>query len=464
MHLKQLNTWLKSETYGDNLIDPYIPEWWANETLVILEEEMFALNLINRDFEKYFQKFGDIVNTRRPREMTGRRKVKGDPVPTENAEADNIQVKLDTWNIISFTIDDVEDTMSMKKLSEEYARPAAVALARMVDTSVLGQYPRFFPYVAGKLNGITKDNIKDYVLDLGQIMDDNKAYQEGRNVVLTSKTYADMLRPEWFTSADKVGDSGTALRRASLGEKLNFNWFKSLNMANVAIGNTIRTFQVNLAAGYNVGDTALTVDTGTGEIKVGTWVAIDGIPYPVTARTGTAPTTAITLGYGLRRAVADNAPITVYDPGAVNNATGYAAGHAKMITVDGFSVAPRVGQFVTFGSDIANRYTIIQVSGTTGIMLDRSLGTAILDDAQVNIGPAGAYNLAIHKDAVTIAIRGLQPVKSGAGALSTTKNFNGLSMRVTISYDPDYQKTRWTFDFLSGIQLLEDQLGAVLLG
>lgn len=452
--------------YANN-IDPYIPEWWAMETLAILEENMVAASMVNRDFEKYFNKFGDVVNTRRPGEFTAKRKVKGDAVTIQDATADNVPVRLDQWNHVTFTIDDIEETMSMKKLSDEYARPAALALARQVDQVVLGQYPRFLPNVAGQLNGITKDNIKDYVLDLRKIMDDNKAYTEGRNVILTSKTEADMLRPEWFTSADKVGDRGEALRKASLGHKLGFDWWKDINMSNVSVGNTTRTFQVNNSAGYPVGTTALTVDTGTGEITVGTWVSIGGIPYQVSARTGTDPTTAITLTYGLIRAVANDDAITVYTPGAVNQSvsvTGYAQYWSKEIVVDGFSVAPRVGQFVTFGTDTTNRYTIIGVTGTTGITLDRALEAAIADDATVNIGPAGAYNLALHKDAITLAIRGLQPVRNGAGALSTTMSHNGLSMRVTISYDATYQKHMWTFDFLSGIQVLDTDLGAVLVG
>ena len=454
---------LKTQTYFDNNVDPYIPEWWANETLAILEENMVASALVNRDFEKYFNKFGDTVNTRRPREFTGKRKVKGDAVTVQDAVADNVQVVLDQWNHVSFTIDDIEDTMSMKKLSDEYARPAAMALARMVDQVVLGQYPQFLPNVAGNLNGITTSNVKDYVIDLRQVMDDTKCYQENRNLILTSKTEGDMLRPEWFTSADKRGDT-EGLRNAELGHKLGFDFYKDLNMSNVSRGMTSRTFQVNNAAGYNVGDTAITVDTGTGEITVGSWVNIGGIPYQVTARTGTAPTTAITLGYGLRRAAADNDPIYVLTPGAVNLLAGYAAGWSKQIVVDGFSVAPRVGQFVTFGSATADRYTIIQVSGTTGITLDRALATAIVDDATVNIGPAGAYNLCIHPNAITLAIRGLAPVRNGAGALSTTVNYNGLSLRVTISYDATYQKHMWTFDFLSGIKVLDTNLGAVLCG
>lgn len=450
--------------FNDNNIDPYIPEWWANETLAILEESMVASQLVNRDFEKYFNKFGDVVNTRRPNEFEAKRKVKGDAVTVQDATADNVPVRLDQWNHVSFTIDDIEETMSMKKLSDEYARPAAMALARQVDRVVLGQYPRFLMNSVGKLNGITKDNIKDYVLDLGSTMDDNKCYDDGRNVILTSKTNADMLRPEWFTSADKVGDRGEALRKASLGSKLNFDWWKAINMANVAAGNTKRTFAINLSAGYDTGATALVVNTGTGEITVGTWVDIDGLPYQVSARTGTAPTTAITLSRGLRRSVANAAPVYVYTPGAVNFGAGYAQYWSKAITVSGFSVAPRVGQLVSFGTDTTNVYTIIGVSGSTSITLDRALEAAIVDTATVNIGPAGAYNLALHKDAITLAIRGLQPVRNGAGALSTTMSHNGLSMRVTISYDPTYQKHMWTFDFLSGIQVLDTDLGAVLCG
>lgn len=455
---------VKTVTYFDNQIDPFIPEWWANETLAILYENMVATSLVNRDFEPYFQKYGDTVNTRRPREFTGRRKVKGDAVTVQDAIADNVAVTLDQWCHVSFIIDDIEETMSMKQLQTEFAQPAAKALARMVDRIVLGQYPRFIANSAGNLNGVTTANIKDYIIDLRKKMDDTKAYEDGRNLILTSKTEGDMLRPEFFTSAEKVGDNGTALRTASLGTKLGFNFFKDLNMADVAIGNTIRTFQVNNAAGYSVGTTALTVDTGTGEITPGTWLAIGGIPYQVVSRTGTAPTTAVVLSYGLKRSVADNDAITVYTPGAVNLVAGYAAGYNKEIVIDGFTVAPQVGQLISFGSDTTNRYTVIAVTGLVGITLDRSLATAIANDDTVNIGPAGAYNLCIHKDAITLAIRGLAPVRSGAGALSSTVNNNGLSMRATISYDPDYQRHKWTLDFLAGIQVLDTNLGAVLLG
>lgn len=456
----------KNRAYHDNMIDPYIPEWWANETLAILYEKMIGANFVNRDYDKYFNKFGDVVNTRRPRELTPSRKIKGDPVPTNDIVADNVQITLDQWVVQSFFVDDIEEVMSMKKLSDEYAQPAAKGMARLVDKVILGQYARFLPNMAGRLNGITTSNSKDYILDLRQVMDDTKCPEDGRNLILNSSTEADVLRPEWFTSASKVGDDGTALRTASIGEKLGFQFYKDLNMAKVLPGSTSRVFQINNAAGNNTGDTAITIDTGTGDVTPGTWINIDGMPYQVASRTGTAPTTAVVLTYGLRRAVADNAVVTVYTPGAINNAGGYPAGWNKTISVSGFTVAPRIGQFVSFGTDTANVYCIIDVNGLTSITLDRSLAQATNNSDTVNIGPAGNYNLCINKDAITIAIRALEPVRAGAGAISTVVSDpdGKFSIRVTISYDPNYQRTRWTMDFLMGVQLLDKNLGAVLLG
>jgi hypothetical protein len=450
--------------FSVNNIDPYIPEWWANETLAILEENMVAANLVHRDFEDMFQKYGDIVNTRRPSEFVGKRKTVSDPITVQNATATNVAVPLDQHCHVAFDIKDVERSMSFKTLQDEYARPAAIALARQIDRIVLGQYPQFLENNAGKLHGMTESTVKGDLLDLRLKLDQNKCYQEGRNLVLSPTTEANVLKPEWFTSADKVGDNGTALRTASLGMKFGLDFYKDLNMPYVTPGNTTRTFLVNNSGGYAAGITsALTVDTGTGEITVGTWVAIGGIPYRVTVRTGTAPTTAITLDRALQVALADNQEITVFTPGQVNNSGGYAAGWSKEITVDSFTVAPRVGQFLTFGTSAA-RYTVIDVNGLVGVTLDRPLASAIADNDNVNIAPSGAYNFSFHRNAMTLAIRPLAPVLPGTGAKSVTINLNGLTIRVTIGYDITYQRTIWVFDLLAGVTVLDTNLGAVLLG
>ncbi len=209
------------------------------------------------------------------------------------------------------------------------------------------------------------------------------------------------------------------------------------------------------------------VDGITGIIATGTWlkVAGDDRPNQVTAHTESLGNTiGITLRYPLGAAVVNDAVITFLTPGAVNFGAGYAAGYTKFITIDGFTVAPKAGQIVSFGaSGTAAIYTVIEATTTT-LLLDRALEASIADDAPVNIGPSGQYNWAFHRDAVTLVVRPLNTPRSGVGAASAVVNAGGLSMRATITYNGSAQGHLVTLDMLFGIKVLDQNLGAVLLG
>src|SRR5690606_34329917 len=86
--------------------DAFIPEVWAQEGLVILEENMVAANLVHRDFQNEIAKFGDVVNTRRPGTFKIKRKVDGVTLTQQDANATNVRVPLDQWLYNSFTIKD----------------------------------------------------------------------------------------------------------------------------------------------------------------------------------------------------------------------------------------------------------------------------------------------------------------------------------------------------------------------
>src|SRR6516164_9983083 len=90
----------------DNAIQPFIPQLWAQESLAILEENMVATALIHRDFEPIVANFGDTVNTRRPGQFIGVRKVPADSVTVQNATALNVQVPLNQHVHVSFLITD----------------------------------------------------------------------------------------------------------------------------------------------------------------------------------------------------------------------------------------------------------------------------------------------------------------------------------------------------------------------
>lgn len=451
-----------------NDVDALIPELWANESLAILEENMVAANLVHRDFEPVFAKFGDIVHTRRPGEFTAQRKTTTDDVTVQDVTSTDVQVPLNQHIHVSFLIRDGEETLAFKDLVETYLSPAMLAQARFIDKVVLGQYAQFLGNAYGSLAGLASSNVKDRILGTRNVMNINKAYVESRNIIWcpTSETIALSLGD--FTQAQDVGDGGFALREASLGRKFGFNNYMCQNMADVAAGNTTSAGAINLSAGYAKGTTsALVVDGITGAIAAGTWLKIVGedAPNQVVSHTETlGNTTGITLRYPLKGAVLNDAVITFYTPGAVNFGAGYAAGWGKAIVINGFTVAPKAGQIVSFGLSGASAIYTVMTATTTSLLLDRPLEAALATSDAVNIGPSGSYNFAFHRNAVTLVVRPLQSPKAGTGALSTVVSHNNLAMRATITYDGNKQGHLVTLDMLAGIKVIDTNLGAILLG
>lgn len=454
-------------TTGTNSVDAYVPEFWANESLAILEENMVMAQLVHRDFEPIVQQFGDVVNTRRPGEFTAVRKLPTDDVTVQDATATNVAVPLDQLIHTSFLIRDGEESKSFKSLVDEYMFPAMLAQARIVDQILLGQLYQFLAASYGALGGLTSSNAVTYITGVRNKMNVNKAYVDGRNLILTPNSETFFLQNSQFTDANRVGDDGTALREASLGRKLGYDIFMCQNQPSISSGPSIDSGAINHSAGYAVGATVLVVDTFADAVVTGNWLTIAGdmTPQRITAHTETlSATTQITISPGLRAPVVDNAVVTVYTKGQVNFASGYAAGWQKPIVYDTFTVDPQVGMLVAFNTD-TNLYSIIQVD-TTGktIVLDRPLVAAIADNDLINVGPAGDYNFAFHRNALALVSRPLAQPRDGIGARSAVINAGGLSMRATISYNGTKQGTLVTLDMLLGVAVLDQKLGAVLFG
>jgi len=447
--------------------DAFIPELWANESIAILIENMVMGNLVYRDFSMQVASFGDTVNTRKPGEFKAKRKSAADSVTVQDNTATNVPVVLNQHLHTSFIIKDADQSKSFKDLVVEYLSPAMLSIAREVDLILGNQVYQFIGNGAGHLSGLDSNNAEDYMLDTREVLNTNKAYERGRSLVLTTKSETQLLKNSAFTAANQVGDDGTALREASLGRKFGFDIFMAQNQPYVASGASTTAGAINMAGGAAAGATSLTVDSFSAAIANGTWLTVagDDTPLRVTGTTGGATPTAITVDRGLTTAVADNAVVTLYDPGAVNNTGGYAIGYDKEITVSGFSAAPKVGQLVTFGTAAGSAvYGIIDVNGTTGITLDRPLEAALSDSDAVNIGPPGNYNFAFHRNAIAMVSRPLALPMPGTGARAGSANYENITMRVVITYDGNKQGHLVTCDLLMGVKVLDAKLGAVMYG
>lgn len=457
----------------DNDVDVFAPEFWANESLEVLQQYIVLANLVHRDFEPVIQKFGDTVNITKPGTFTARRKTDDEQVVIQDATATGASLKLDQHWHTSFVIKDGEESKSYVDLINLYITPGVRSIAEAMDRVVAGQYVRFLNNVVGRLGGLTASTSKDYLLDARGNMNLHRVPLADRRMLLAGTAETEVLKLDNFLNANYIGDDGTALREASLGRKLGFDFLTSGYVADISAGQTTGTTTTTAAAA--AGATVVAVTAVPSGVGVGTWFTIVGDDTPL--QIAAVNTLNLTLYLPLRRAVASGAAVTFMTPGQVNQpspltsrgitvANGYPVGWHREIAIDNFSNGqiPQVGQCLTFGINNASAYAVIETDPILGITLDRPLEFAIADNDKVNIAPPGSYNLAFHRNAICLVTRPLAQPRQGTGALSAVINYNGLSIRATITYLGLSQGHLVTLDILGGVAVMENYLATVMLG
>jgi len=452
--------------YETNDNDALIPELWAQEALRVLDRNLIVAQLVHRDFEDAIASFGDVVNAHRPASFVGKRKTDADDVTVQNATATNVPVLLNQHLHTSFRIRDGEASKSFKNLSDMYLERAVMSIAQMIEQIVLGQVYEFLANTLGKIGtALTAASIVAVREKFNTLL----APMDGRNLLLTPAQEGDLLAVDNLVTAEKVGDDGSALRNGNIGTKYGINMFMSQNVPSIAAGSTVTvTTLINQAAaptGYFPGDTALTVDGGSTNIP-GSWCTIagDDTPQLITAEVGGAGAcTQITISPGLRSAVANDAIVTVYTPSTINLGAGYDVGYSKELATAAFGVAPKNGQLFTTGIAGTYRYSALPTPTTTAILLNRALDAALVNGEVAALGPKGDYGFAFHRDAIALVTRPLALPIPGAGAVAAVLNYNGLSMRVCITYSGVNQGHLVTIDMLCGVKTLDTSLGIPLL-
>lgn len=454
--------------YHINATDAFVPEIWANEAIRVLYENMIFPSTVHTDFNNEIASYGQIIHTRKPGELKAKRKQNDfDDLSDQDITATDIEVKLDQRIYVSFLVGDLERTVSMVELIEQYLPHAMLAEARILDQIVASQVYQFLGNSAGGLGTMTSVNSHDLLLDARKVMNDNKTGIDSRWLALTSPSETLMQKNLLFKSAEQIGDAGQALRNAYLGRVAGFNTFLELNTPSVRGALTVTG--TTLSAAASAGATSVSF---TAAPTVGSYVTIAGemSPHRVIA--------AGTLSRPLRSSVASGAVVTIYEVAAVNQtsaiaankthgavANGYPKGWLKEIVYDGTGV-PQVGQLVSFknGSTVlAKEYAIVQVDTVAKtILLDQSLVEDVADNAVICLGPNGDYNFCYQRNAITMVNRALVLPVSG-NIRSARASFNGMNLRVNISYDDKKEAHRVAISGLFGVTKLDTAYGTPLL-
>lgn len=204
------------------------PEIIAREALMVLRNNAVMANLVHRDYSNEFVAgVGDTVTIRKPATFEAK-EYTGD-ITVQDATENSVDVKLDKHLDVSFAVTSKQMTMDIADFSEQLLVPAMQAFADKIDG-----------YLLGLQSDIThrqpsSGSATDDMVEARRFLTASAAPLPNRRYVFGSDTEAALLKTELFTSAEKVGDEGTALREASIGRKFGMDCYVDQNADALAI-------------------------------------------------------------------------------------------------------------------------------------------------------------------------------------------------------------------------------------
>ena len=252
----------------------FIPEIWSGKMIENFYDATVLAQISNTDYEGEIRQYGDTVNIRTTPEITIRDYVKGQTLVVENPDKPKIQLLIDKGEYFSCVEDDVDKVQSDIVLMDLWSKDASERMKIKIDQRVLTD---ILPGVdafnkganAGRISGafnlgttgspisVTKDgasstvSVVDLLVDMGTVLDEANAPEQGRYVVIPAKM-AGLIKKSELKDASLTGDSVTPLRNGRLGMIDRFTVYVSHNISRSGTGSSTK---YNIIAGHKMGFT-----------------------------------------------------------------------------------------------------------------------------------------------------------------------------------------------------------------
>ncbi len=341
------------------------PQVIANEALMLLSNRIVGVNVFNQKSQVLFSgtpKIGDTVTVRRRGVGTVQTFTPSDTVNLNFAKLNDtsVQVQIDRQSVIAVAIDDRDLSLNINDFSSQVLAPQINELAQEIDRYTLTKFKEI-PTVGGP-SGSAPSTLPASIADLTLIdksLNDQLVPLDGRVHVVSSELNANLLAIPNLTRVNEAG-SEDVLRRASAGVIMNLDHAMTQGIDSTTFtSGTMTSCVVNAPSGLAAGATSIPFDGASGAthtLKKYDIITIAGYGNAVVAADVTASSSAgtITIFDPLRKTVANDAAITVYDGGGNTRQLHGAAFHPdafEFVAVPGaMPLGGATGQVVSDGN------------------------------------------------------------------------------------------------------------------
>lgn len=211
----------------------FIPEVWSGKLQAKFYKSTVLAEITNNDWEGEIKGQGDKVYIRSIPTITIRSYTKGMNLVNEVPTSTPLELNIDQGQYFSVVLDDVDAVQADVKLMDMFTNDASEQMKIIIDTDVLngvkaGAAAANKGATAGALSAninlgttfatraISKTNVLDLILDMGQVLDEQDVPETGRWLVIPSWMAA-LIKNSDLKQAYLTGDSQSPLRNGKLG-------------------------------------------------------------------------------------------------------------------------------------------------------------------------------------------------------------------------------------------------------
>ena len=213
----------------------FIPEIWSGKLQAKFYSSTVLAEITNNDWEGEIRDMGDKVQIRTIPNITINNYTKGLTLSTEVPTTSLVELNIDQGKYFQVVVDDVDKIQSDLSLMDIFTNDASQQLKINIDTAVLlgikgGASADNRGTTAGKFSNIDlgsssgtktailveKGDVIDHIVEMGQVLDEQSAPEEGRWLVITP-AIASRIKTSDLKDASITGDTQTPLRNGRLG-------------------------------------------------------------------------------------------------------------------------------------------------------------------------------------------------------------------------------------------------------
>jgi len=230
----------------DAYVGKFIPEVWSGKLAVKFYLSTCLTEITNNDWEGEIKDQGDKVKIRSVPTVTIRDYQKGQTLQTERPGTTVIELVIDQGKYWAVVVDDVDAVQSDIKLMDQFGQDAAEQMKIAVESTVFataytGAHADNKGATAGAKSNdinlgaagtplqITKENVLDWIVDMGLVLDEQNVPETGRWLLLPAWVCA-MIKKSDLKDASISGDGTSILRNGRVGMIDRFTLYSSNNL------------------------------------------------------------------------------------------------------------------------------------------------------------------------------------------------------------------------------------------